>query len=292
MGPWFTGETTAHREYGFTAPGARILVVDDNAENLAVLRALLQRTELQVNTVSGGAECLEAVQKRRYDAIVMDYMMSGMDGIETFRRLRKKTGAEAAPEIPVIALTAHAAAGVAERFLDEGFAAYLAKPVTGADLEEALLRLLPSGLVRRAAPPQGEPFKPKTLTCAELVKAMAEHGVLLEQGLRYFSDDTGQYRKTAAVFLKNYPERKKEFQMLLEKRDWEGLKFRAHSLKSNAKAAGARNLSETAARLEAYCSGGRNARAVPVLIEGAAALVFAEWEEMKQALELFTGESG
>jgi HPt (histidine-containing phosphotransfer) domain-containing protein len=225
----------------------------------------------------------------------MDYMMSGMDRIETFRRLRKNPGQKTAPEMPVIALTAHATSGAAGRFLDEGFAAYLAKPVAGADLEEVLLRVLPPDLVRRhAAPRRGETFKPKTLACAGLVKAMAEHGVLLEQGLRCFSDDTGQYRKTAAMFLKNYPERKRE---LLEKRDWTGLRFRVHSLKSNAKAAGARNLSETAARLEAYCSTGMNADSMDAdgtdaLVEGAAALLFAEWEEMKQGLELFVGENG
>jgi HPt (histidine-containing phosphotransfer) domain-containing protein len=198
--------------------------------------------------------------------------------------------------MPVIVLTAHAAEGAARRFLDEGFAAYLAKPVTGAELEKTLLRLLPPDLVRRTAMPRGEAFKPKTLAYAELVKTMAEHGVLLEQGLRYCSDDAGQYRKTAMVFLKNYPERKKELQQLLEQRDWEGLRFRAHSLKSNAKAAGARNLSETAARLEAYCTSGRDAGTVPVLtvpvlVEKAAALLFAEWQEMKQALELFVEES-
>jgi HPt (histidine-containing phosphotransfer) domain-containing protein len=115
---------------------------------------------------------------------------------------------------------------------------------------------------------------------------MAEHGVLLEQGLHYFSADTGQYRKTAAMFLKNYPERKRELREFLEKRDWTGLRFRVHSLKSNAQAAGARNLGETAARLEAYCSENKD-----VLIERAAALLFAEWEEMKQGLELFVSES-
>ncbi|MDR1250227.1 MAG: Hpt domain-containing protein [Treponema sp.] len=115
---------------------------------------------------------------------------------------------------------------------------------------------------------------------------MTEHGVLLKQGLYYSSADTGQYRKTAAMFLKNYPERKKELRELLEKRDWTGLRFRVHSLKSNAKAAGARNLSETAARMEAYCSGSRD-----VLIKGAAELLFAEWEERRQALELFIDES-
>ena len=115
---------------------------------------------------------------------------------------------------------------------------------------------------------------------------MADHGVLLEQGLHYFSADTGQYRKTAAMFLKNYPERKRELRELLENRDWTGLRFRVHSLKSNAQAAGARNLSETAARLEAYCLEGRDA-----LIEKAAALLFAEWEEMRRGLEIFVHES-
>jgi CheY-like chemotaxis protein len=291
MGSWLAGETEARREYGFTAPDARILVADDNAENLGALKALLERTTMQVDTVSGGAECLEAAQKERYHAVIMDYMMTGMDGIETFRRLRELSGRKAAPEMPVIALTAHAESGA--RFLDEGFAAYLAKPVRGADLEGALLRVLPPDLVcRSAAPQREEPFKPKTLAYAALVAAMAEHGVLLEQGLCYFSADTGQYRKTAAMFLKNYPERKRELRELLEKRDWTGLRFRAHSLKSNARAAGARNLSETAARLEAYCSDGIPAAGKDVLVEGAAGLLFAEWEEMKQALELFVDEGG
>ncbi|MDR1104818.1 MAG: response regulator, partial [Treponema sp.] len=283
-------ETAVRREYGFTAPDARILAVDDSAENLEVVRALLERTEMQVDTVSGGAECLAAVQRETYHAVIMDYMMSGMDGIETFRRLREKAAQKAAPEMPVIVLTAHAALGAAGRFLDEGFAAYLAKPVTGAGLEAALLRILPPGLVRRnAAPGQGEPFRPTTLACGELAGAMAKHGVALEQGLRYFSGDAGQYRKTAAVFLKNYPERKSEFRRLLEERDWTGLRFRAHSLKSNAKTAGARNLSETAARLEAYCSNSEDTGGGDALIEGAAALLFAEWEEMKRGLEIFAG---
>jgi CheY-like chemotaxis protein len=131
MGPWLAGERAAQQKYGFAAPGARILAVDDNAENLGVIKALLERTEIQVDTVSGGAECLEAAQKEQYHAIIMDYMMPGMDGIETFRRLRELSGRNAAPEMPVIALTAHAETGTARRFLDEGFAAYLAKPVRG-----------------------------------------------------------------------------------------------------------------------------------------------------------------
>jgi signal transduction histidine kinase/ActR/RegA family two-component response regulator len=151
MGAWLTNKTAPMREQGFTAPGARILVVDDNAENIEVIKALLERAEIQVDTASGGVECIAAVQKERYHTVIMDYMMPGMDGIELFRRLRELFGRKAAQETPVIALTAHAVSGAAGRFLDEGFAAYLAKPVTGADSEEALLRLLPSDLIRRRA---------------------------------------------------------------------------------------------------------------------------------------------
>ena len=129
-----------------------------------MIKALLERAEIQVDTASGGVECFTAVQKEKYHAIIMDYMMPGMDGIELFRRLRSLSGQKAGPETPVIALTAHAGSGAARRFLDEGFAACLAKPVTGADLKEALLRLLPPDLIRRrAAPRRGEPFTPKTL---------------------------------------------------------------------------------------------------------------------------------
>jgi CheY-like chemotaxis protein len=90
MGGDYLGNADRTKREGpsFTAPDARILAVDDNAENLQVFRFLLKRTLVQVDTVTSGADCLEAVRKKTYHAIFMDYMMPGMDGIETFRRLR------------------------------------------------------------------------------------------------------------------------------------------------------------------------------------------------------------
>ncbi|MDR2629314.1 MAG: response regulator, partial [Spirochaetaceae bacterium] len=123
----------------FTAPDGRVLAVDDNRENLLVIESLLRRTMLQVDTVQSGAECLEAVTKKDYHVILMDYMMSGLDGIETFRRLRERGFA-----MPVIALTADASAE--QKFLREGFAACLCKPVHWQELETALRTVLPDAL--------------------------------------------------------------------------------------------------------------------------------------------------
>ena len=59
----------------FHAPDGRVLMVDDNAENLAVMCSLLERTQLQVDTATSGAECVEAVRRQHYHVILMDYMM-------------------------------------------------------------------------------------------------------------------------------------------------------------------------------------------------------------------------
>jgi CheY-like chemotaxis protein len=85
-----------------------VLVVDDYAENRMIIKDLLKRTLLRVDTAESGAECLAMVKKQSYHAIIMDYMMPDMDGIETFKRPRTTIPGF---HTPVLALTAHAVAG-------------------------------------------------------------------------------------------------------------------------------------------------------------------------------------
>jgi CheY-like chemotaxis protein/diacylglycerol kinase family enzyme len=124
----------------FTAPTARILVVDDNRMNLTVVCELLKKTEIKVDTAKSGAECLELADRNHYDLILMDHMMPEMDGVETLISLR---GQLQNHETPVIALTANAVAGAREMYLDYGFDDYLSKPISGDKLERKLLRYLP-----------------------------------------------------------------------------------------------------------------------------------------------------
>lgn len=141
-----TNREEASEEKRLQAPEALVLAVDDNAMNLAVVRALLKRTEMQVETATGGTECLELCRQKKYDLILMDHMMPEPDGIETLHLLRKEETLNR--ETPVLVLTANAVAGMEEQYLKEGFAGYLSKPLVAAELENVLAGHLPEDKVR------------------------------------------------------------------------------------------------------------------------------------------------
>ena len=73
----------------FSATDAKVLVEDDNEMNLAVVKALLKNTGIQITACMSGAECLDIVTKEYFDIILLDHMMPDMDGIETLANLRK-----------------------------------------------------------------------------------------------------------------------------------------------------------------------------------------------------------
>ena len=131
----------------FEAPDAHILVVDDNDMNLMVVSKLLAETKIQIDTASNGAECLRLTQNHHYDCILMDHLMPEMDGIECLHALRAQPGG-LCQDVPVVALTANAGSDNQLLYRKEGFSGYLAKPVSGALLEAAVLSILPKELVR------------------------------------------------------------------------------------------------------------------------------------------------
>ncbi len=136
-----------HYKQSFEAPDAHILVVDDNDMNLIVVRKLLAATKIQIDTALNGAECLKMTQDMHYDAILMDHLMPEMDGIECLHALRSQPGG-LCQEVPVVALTANAGSDNQLLYRKEGFSGYLAKPVSGALLEAAVLSILPKELVQ------------------------------------------------------------------------------------------------------------------------------------------------
>jgi DegV family protein with EDD domain len=136
-----------HYKQSFEAPEAHILVVDDNEMNLAVVKKLLSETKIQIDLALSAAECLEKTQNQHYDGILMDHLMPEMDGIACFHALRNQPGG-LCHNVPVIALTANAGSDNQLLYRKEGFSGYLAKPVSGALLEVAVLSILPRELVK------------------------------------------------------------------------------------------------------------------------------------------------
>ncbi len=131
----------------FTAPNARILVVDDVETNLMVFASLLKKTKMQIDKARSGFECLDLVHKNKYDIIFMDHMMPEMDGVETYKNMCAEGDEALNATTPVVMLTANAISGVKEEYLDEGFADYLSKPIKVDQLEEVILNFLPADKV-------------------------------------------------------------------------------------------------------------------------------------------------
>lgn len=131
----------------FTAPDARILVVDDNNLNIRVVTQLMKFMELQTFTCTSGQEFVDLIQKEHFDLIFLDHMMPGMDGIEALK-LSKTLPNNLCAKTPVVALTANAVVGAREMYLQEGFDDYLCKPIRMNDLESCLLKYLPKEMIK------------------------------------------------------------------------------------------------------------------------------------------------
>ncbi|MCL1914189.1 MAG: transporter substrate-binding domain-containing protein [Eubacteriaceae bacterium] len=118
---------------------ARVLVVDDVGINLEIAQRHIGKYKIAVDTALSGLEAIELMDKgeQDYDAIFMDHMMPGMDGIEAVRRIRE-LGTEKALSVPIIALTANAIAGNEQMFLSKGFQAFMSKPIDLLQLEAIL----------------------------------------------------------------------------------------------------------------------------------------------------------
>lgn len=121
----------------------RVLLVEDNSVNQMVACAMLEKFGLQVSVVGNGAEALAALQRARYDLVLMDVQMPVLDGMRATAMIR---AGEAGPQnrcLPIIALTAHAHAEHRHSCLDSGMDGYLVKPLQPQQLFAECERLLP-----------------------------------------------------------------------------------------------------------------------------------------------------
>ena len=130
----------------FEAPEAKILVVDDNEMNRKVFCSLLKDTKMQIEEAASGKECIEKVKRTAFHIIFMDHMMPEMDGIETLQ-VMKNMADYPSKDTPVVILTANAIVGAREQYLEEGFQAFLSKPIDFKELEKIIEELLDKSLI-------------------------------------------------------------------------------------------------------------------------------------------------
>ncbi|WP_437624289.1 protein kinase domain-containing protein [Sorangium sp. So ce1151] len=184
------------RVTGYAGPRRAVLVVDDQAENRAVLRDMLAPLGFVVVEASGGGEALALASARRPDLVVMDLAMPELDGIETTRRLRRLPGLAS---VPVIASSASASEGDRARGAGVGCTDFLPKPVQLGALLEQLEDYLDLAWTRAEPPPRAAapapaapgalpaPAAPGALPSAEVIAGLLDlvnrgriSGLLLE----------------------------------------------------------------------------------------------------------------
>ena len=102
---------------------------------------------MQIEEASSGKECLEKIQKEKFDIIFLDHMMPEMDGIETLHAMKEMEDYPS-KDAPVVILTANAIVGAKEKYLKEGFDAFLAKPIDYKKLEALIAELLDKSLIQ------------------------------------------------------------------------------------------------------------------------------------------------
>ncbi|MDR1039772.1 MAG: response regulator [Deltaproteobacteria bacterium] len=251
MGEFRPGSVGPDRKQNasFTAPGAKILIVDDFSSNLLVAEGLLQPYMAQVYTCMNGREAVDLVRTEGFDLVLMDHMMPVMDGLQAVAEIRRMDGGAYAG-LPVIALTANAVSGMRKIFLDSGFNDFLSKPIDVFRLDELLRKWLPADKLEGPPPVAGPDG-----TAQEAPLPMIE-GLDAEEGIRRTGGSRARWLDTLGVFLRDVRERSGVLDRI---HDSDGLKdftILAHAIKGSLANIGAEALSVSAAELEAAARAG------------------------------------
>jgi len=222
----------ANRKIALDSVAYRVLVAEDNLINQDVVKTILEKNGHQVEVVGTGIKVLEKLKTSQYDLVLMDVQMPEMDGMTATAEIRKGLEGTKNPDIPIVALTANALKGEAEKCLAAGMDGYLTKPLTLDRLREAIERWMkaPSDAAPAAVGPAGR----GPIDRAVIAQMFGDNPAMVARVLARFRD-------AGAKLLDEIGAASDEPRRLTEL---------AHKLKGAARAAGAVRLGDLAAALE------------------------------------------
>jgi two-component system sensor histidine kinase/response regulator len=193
----------------------RILLAEDNQVNQKLLVHLLENRGHTVVVAANGREALAALERERFDVVLLDVQMPEIDGIQTtaaIRQWEQQTGTH----LPIIALTAQAMPGDRERCLQAGMDGYIARPIRADALFTAIESLM--------TPPDAAEIDPLTPEMAAPIFDLAG-------ALAHVDGDMALLQEIAAMFRHDCPHLMSKIQAAISSNDSEALMRAAHSLK-------------------------------------------------------------
>jgi len=239
-------QRSINKSAGFTAPEARVLIVDDISTNLKVAEGLLLPYKMQIDLCESGAKAIEAVKLKCYDLILMDHMMPAMDGVEATACIRGlnivcQTDCK---NVPIIALTANAVFGTKEMFLQNGLDDFLSKPIDIVKLNSILEKWIPKDK-------QKEPIKAWRNNYDGNNKLdISIDGIDVDKGIVMTGGRADRYLQVLKTFYENGRQLQKEIKSCMENDDMKLYMIHVHALKSASGSVGATELSIVADSLE------------------------------------------
>jgi CheY-like chemotaxis protein/HPt (histidine-containing phosphotransfer) domain-containing protein len=233
---------------------ATVLVVDDVVTNLDVARGMLKPYKLKVDCVTSGAEAIQRVkdEKMRYNAIFMDHMMPGMDGIEAVRIIRNEIDSKYAKTVPIIALTANALIGNDALFMENEFQAFLSKPIDILRLDQILHQWVrdrkKEKKLSRAADQKAEEKKEPKGENTEIIKKLDALGINTADALARFDHDEESYLRILHSFVTHSPAFIEAARNSLH--DLNSYRIAVHGFKGSSRGIGGEKIGDMAEKLE------------------------------------------
>ena len=253
--------------------GARVLVVDDNEVNLEVARDALQRLSIRPDLVDGGLRAVELAAAGGYDLILMDCSMPDVDGFEAARRIRSNELDTGAGRVPIVALTAHVAGGPADAWREAGMDDILSKPFSLSDLGTCLARWLDPAAKPEKAPETEQPDGGEEAVADSGADAEAAP-ILDEQVLTNLAEmdaDGTLVVRILRLYLSRLDDACRAIETAINDGGGSDIASAAHALKSMSFNAGAGEVAEISARIEAAHKGGDAVDGPSILSELSAA---------------------
>ena len=217
---------------------ARLLVVEDNAINQEVARYQIEKIGYRVDIARDGPEALEMIERHKYALVLMDCQLPGMDGFETTALIRRR--ADEKRLIPIIAVTASAAAGEREKCLRAGMNDFLLKPFRKGELSGKIVSWI--------ANPSPQAVNRKSTDGESPSSLMPD----LTDRLRELEEDYGKEMvlKVINMFIPDAEARIAQIERAIKQEDFRALEGAAHGLKSGAANIGATEMSRLCEQLE------------------------------------------
>nr|MCR5154577.1 response regulator [Lachnospiraceae bacterium] len=237
-----TSEEEADKTY-FTAPSAKVLIVDDNMVNISIAEGLLAPTKVKCFTAMSGLEAIEKARSEQFDLILMDHMMPGMDGVEATKRIKNEI--PSAKETPIIALTANVMEGSKEMFIRAGMADFIAKPIDVKQLNRKMREWLPADKIVYGMDEKNDKDKADSTVkeeelfdCLDCKEAVSKLG------------SAELYKSVVKEYYNSGWEILSEIQKAYEEGDIEHYAIKVHTLKSTSYQIGAHPMGDISKQLE------------------------------------------